>query len=67
MIGNPTNPFTATISATLHRCGAKDAQAVIESKRQNFTMDYQLNRLTREDYVEMMIDLAEVEQELNLK
>jgi hypothetical protein len=67
MMANPTNPFTAPISATVNRGGAKGALAVLESKRQDLTMDYQLDRLTREDYLEMMIDLAEVEQELDLK
>jgi len=67
MVANVTNPFAATISATLNRGGAKDAQAVLESKRHDFTTDYQLDRLTRENYIEMMIDLAEVEQVLDLK
>src|SRR5271169_4406232 len=59
---SPTNCFMTDIATTLKHRGEKDAQVSLDSNRSIVQMDYQRDRLTKEDWKALMNDLAEIER-----
>lgn len=59
---SPTNPFSTHIADILKHRDENDAKASLESQRQILHQDYLRDRLTREEYEEMMRDIAEIEK-----